>query len=58
MALPDEYWVSFEHRVETLAEFVDAVKVISTYQASTSTRFVWRGVVDASWPLHSSLVRR
>src|SRR5438552_3358834 len=58
MGLPEDYWASFEHHVSNLADYVDAVRLISAYQTATGTRFVWRGVVDASWPLHSSLMRR
>jgi hypothetical protein len=56
--LPEDYWASFEHDVASLADYVDAVRVISAYQIATDTRFVWRGVINASWALHSSLVRR
>ena len=58
MTLPEDYWASFEHTVTDLAEYLEAVRVISAYQVATGTRFVWRGAVDASWALHSSLVRR
>jgi hypothetical protein len=58
MSLPGDYWESFEHRVASLTEYVDAIRVISAYQVATATRFVWRGVLDASWAVHSSLVRR
>jgi hypothetical protein len=52
-----EYWESFEHEVSTLGDFLEAVRMISAYQAATATRFVWRGAADAGWPLYSSLVR-
>jgi FRG domain len=58
MPFPQDYWASFERRVTTLGEFVEAVRMISAYQARTRTRFVWRGAADARWPLHSSLVRK
>jgi hypothetical protein len=58
VALPDDYWASFEHSVSSLSEFLEAVLVIASYQQATDSRFVWRGVGDASWALHSSLVRR
>ncbi len=41
----------------TLSGFLTAIRHISAYEAATGSRFVWRGVADASWPLHSSLVR-
>jgi FRG domain len=55
MAMPDDYWESFEHEVTTFGEFVEAVRMISAYQTATHTTFVWRGAADASWGLHSSL---
>ena len=57
IALPDDYWRSYEHSVSTLAEFTEAVRQISAYQAATGSRFVWRGAANADWPLHPSLVR-
>ncbi len=57
MALPTDYWASFEHIVGSLADFLTAVEKVSAYQAATETRFVWRGVADAAWPMHSLLVR-
>jgi hypothetical protein len=57
MPLPEDYWASFEHRTTTLGEFVEAVRMISAYQARTRARFVWRGAADASWALHPSLAR-
>lgn len=57
MTLPAEYWESFEHDVSSLAEVLEAIQMISAYQAATGSRFVWRGVADCDWPLYSSLVR-
>lgn len=58
MAYPEDYWRSFEHPIDSLSDYIDAVRVISAYQSSTGTRFVWRGVANASWGLQSSLARR
>jgi FRG domain len=57
MPLPTDYWASYEHEVSSLADFLDAVRRISAYQAATGSRFVWRGAANSSWALHSSLVR-
>jgi hypothetical protein len=57
MTLPGDYWASYEHRVSTLTEYLEAVQTISAYQAATQTRFAWRGVADANYPLHSRLSR-
>lgn len=58
VALPSDYWESFDRDIESLADFLEAVRMISAYQAATQSRFVWRGAADAAWPLYSSLVRR
>ena len=57
MALPEDYWASFEATAASLAEVLDAVRMISAYQARTGARFAWRGVSNARWPLYSSVVR-
>jgi hypothetical protein len=57
VVLPADYWATYEHRSETLEEFLAAVRMISAYQAVTGARFVWRGVADARWPLYSLVVR-
>ncbi len=57
MTLPSDYWESFDHEVGSLSDYLDAVRMISAYQAATQSRFVWRGAADAAWPLYSSLVR-
>jgi FRG domain len=58
MPLPEDYWRSYEHIVDSVSEFIVAVGMISGYQAKTGARFVWRGVGNSKWLLHSSLVRR
>lgn len=57
MSLPRDYWASYEHRVNSLSDFLEAVQKISAYQAVTGSRFVWRGMANSLWPLHSSLAR-
>ncbi len=54
---PQDYWASFEHPVDSFGSYIEAVRTISAYQAATGARFVWRGVADSRWALHSSLVR-
>src|SRR5438046_878265 len=58
MALPDDYWRSYEKEISSIEECFDAVRKISAYQKLTDSRFVWRGAAGADWGLHSSLVRR
>jgi len=57
MTFPDDYWSSYEHQVSSLEDFLEAARTISAYQAATKTRFIWRGVKNAGWGLHSRLFR-
>lgn len=57
MTVVDDYWSSFEGEIGSIADFVRAAEMIGAYQQATDSRFVWRGASDASWGLHSSLVR-
>jgi len=57
MALPADYWASYEKDIGSLTEFFHVVRKIAAYQKVTGSRFVWRGVREADWGLHSSLVR-
>jgi hypothetical protein len=43
MALPEDYWSSFEHRIDTFDEYIEAIRTISAYQAAT-----WRPPAHAS----------
>jgi hypothetical protein len=56
MTLPNDYWQTYEVTAPTL----DAYLAIASALAGTwpDRTFVWRGVVDAGWALHSSLYRR
>jgi len=57
MTFPNDYWTSYEHRVGTLIDYVEAVRRISAYQSATGSRFVWRGAANSRWGLYSSLAR-
>ena len=54
MSLPHDFWGSYEESISTLQQFTQAIEMISAYGADS--QYVWRGVADAEWPLHSSLV--
>lgn len=58
MALPDDYWNAYEGTVGSLTGYVEAVRTISAYRARTGAKFVWRGVTNADWGLHSRLFLR
>lgn len=57
MAFPNDYWISYQHRVGSLIEYVEAVRRITAYQSATGSRFVWRGAANSKWGLYSSLAR-
>jgi hypothetical protein len=56
VAYPEEYWARYEEDVADIREYLDVVSALATTWPDRA--FVWRGVADASWPLHSSLYRR
>jgi hypothetical protein len=58
VTIVDDYWASFEGTVSSLAEYLEVAATLGAYQKATDTRFVWRGVNDASYGLHSPLTRR
>jgi hypothetical protein len=57
MAFPNDYWRSYEHTIESLPAFQKAIRRISAYERATGSKFVWRGVANARYPLYSSIVR-
>jgi hypothetical protein len=57
MTTPDDYWTSYEHEIDSLGAFLESVASINAYVTRHGTRFVWRGVSDASYGLQSSLAR-
>lgn len=53
----DNFWKPFEKTVSTFDEAREVIhSVFDTWSAART--FAWRGQVDATWPLHSSLYRR
>lgn len=57
MAFPSDYWRSYEHTISGFAGFQKAMRRISAYERATGSKFVWRGVAKANYPLYSSIVR-
>ncbi|MCC6224167.1 MAG: FRG domain-containing protein [Thermoleophilia bacterium] len=58
MALPDDFWKPWETVISSFDEFTEVLDRVFERWASRGRVFVWRGAVNASWPLHSSLYRR
>ncbi len=57
MTIAEEYWSSFEGTVDSLAGYLDVAETIAAYRMASDSRYVWRGVSDASYGLHSKLTR-
>lgn len=55
---PDDFWKPFEGRAESYEQVRDLIHGVFDKWSSRGRLFAWRGQVDASWPLHSSLYRR
>jgi hypothetical protein len=54
--LPQDYWTNYEEPIRSLDEFVALVSALA--ETWPDRRFVWRGVANADYALHSSLYRR
>jgi FRG domain len=53
---PEDYWENYQETITTLEEYIGRVSAIS--ETWPERRFVWRGVANADYALHSSLYRR
>ena len=58
MPLVDDFFRPWEKEIESFDAFNDVVTNVFERWVSQGRLFAWRGVVRASWPLHSSLYRR
>lgn len=54
----DAFWSPFETKISSYKELLDVIDGIIKKAKDKKIQFAWRGQVDASWPLHSSLYRR
>lgn len=54
----NEFWRPFETNIKSFNELVDVINQMMEKSIQHKTQFAWRGQVDASWALHSSLYRR
>jgi hypothetical protein len=56
---PNHFWAPWE---ETASSFDDVLRFVSKVHdiwiTKRAKQFAWRGLVDASWAMHSSLYRR
>jgi FRG domain len=52
------FWKPWESEISGFAAINDLITKLSKKWGKAQRQFAWRGVVNASWPLHSSLYRR
>ena len=55
---PSDFWQPFESTVKSFEDLVRIIDQIMDRAVKHDIQFAWRGQVDASWALHSSLYRR
>ena len=53
-----DFWRPWEQKAESFDQARDIIHSIFEKWTDDGRSFAWRGQVDASWPLHSSLYRR
>lgn len=58
MGLVDDFFYPWEKEIESFDEINDVLQNLFERWISQGRQFAWRGCIDASWPLHSSLYRR
>src|SRR5438128_5860722 len=58
MGLVDDFFAPWERRIESFDEINGVLQNLFEQWVSQGRQFAWRGVVDASRALHSSLYRR
>lgn len=54
----DAFWKPFERTIASFDELVTIINQMMEKSIQDNKQFAWRGHVDASWALHSSLYRR
>jgi len=55
---PTDFWENFEVEIEDFNALVVTINQLMEKSVKKKIKFAWRGQVDASWALHSSLYRR
>jgi hypothetical protein len=58
MTLVDDFYAPWEEVITSFGAINSIITNIFERRIAEGRRFAWRGVVDASWPLHSSLYRK
>jgi hypothetical protein len=55
---PSNFWQPYEETISSYNELASVIDEIFMKWSAKNRVFAWRGLVNASWPLHSSLYRR
>jgi hypothetical protein len=55
---PEDFWEPFEFVISDFNQLLEVLNQIMEKAVEKNIKFAWRGQVDASWSLHSSLYRR
>lgn len=55
---PEDFWSPLEEEIKNFRDLEKYLTAIHKKWSSRDRTFAWRGQVDSSWPLHSSLYRR
>lgn len=55
---PEDFWKPNESVVETYDELFEIIHKVFQKWSTKKRMFAWRGQIDSSWPLYSSLYRR
>ncbi len=55
---PEEFWSPYEVEINSFDDLYQVIEKVFKKWSSKNKLFAWRGQVDSSWPLHSSLYRR
>lgn len=54
----EDFWRPFEVEISNFDELLKVINQIMEKAVAKNIKFAWRGQINASWPLHSSLYRR
>lgn len=54
----EEFWKPFEVEIPDFDKLLSVINQIMEKAVTKNIKFAWRGQIDASWSLHSSLYRR
>ena len=55
---PSDFWQPCEETISSFDQLAEVIDEVFTKWSAKSRVFAWRGLVNAEWPLHSSLYRR